>query len=99
VSVPDICSGCERLLTEAELEAGLGMCGLCSLCPGDLGAWFDTLNGEPVDPQPVVLEDLAATLGVATRSNGGGGMRLVRIGDVTPRRVTWLEEGLIPSRC
>jgi hypothetical protein len=102
VSVPDICSGCERLLTESELETGLGMCGLCSLEPGDFDAWSASLNGErstghrdqkSQSPAATVkLEDL----GVETRSNGGCGMRLVRIGDVTPRRVTWLEEGLIP---
>jgi hypothetical protein len=97
VSVPDICAGCERLLTDSELLEGRGMCGLCSLDPGDLDAWFASLNGEPVDSRPVGLHDLAAPLDPEVRSNGGCGMRLVRIGDVTPKRVTWLEEGLIPD--
>src|SRR4051794_22254642 len=72
------------------------MCGQCSLDPADLDADFATLNGEPVASHPVGLQDLGATLRVGTRSNGARGMRLVRIGDLSARRVTYLEEGLIP---
>jgi predicted transcriptional regulator len=91
MSVVDICSGCERLLSDVELEAGRGMCALCALNPADLDAYFAGLSEQPAEQTP------AAAVTVADDAPRSAGVERVRLSKLRPERVNWYLDGMVPK--
>lgn len=93
MSVVDICSGCERLLTDEELVAGSSMCALCALEPDAIEAYFAELNDQPAESA-----DAAATVDErVSEPPPSAGIERTRLSKLRPERVNWYLEGLVPK--